>query len=89
MTDFQINEKHLSQIPALQLLIGLGYEYLTPAEALRERKGTMSNVLLENILRTQLKEINRIRYKGSDDYLKWICGFANAQGGDRMMRYEV
>nr|WP_242452839.1 RhuM family protein [Prosthecochloris ethylica] len=54
--------------------LALGYEYLTPAEALRERKGRMSNVLLENILRTQLKEINRIRYKGSDDYLKWICG---------------
>ncbi|RNA64243.1 type I restriction endonuclease subunit R [Prosthecochloris sp. ZM_2] len=66
MTDFQINEKHLSQIPALQLLIGLGYEYLTPAEALRERQGRMSNVLLENILRTRLKEINCIRYKGGE-----------------------
>ena len=61
MKPFQINEKYLSQIPALQLLIGLGFEFLTPAEALRERQGRTSNVLLETILRNQLKGINRIR----------------------------
>lgn len=66
MSSFHINEKQLSQIPALQLLIGLGFEFLTPAEALRERQDRTSNVLLENILRNQLKEINRIRYKGSE-----------------------
>jgi type I restriction enzyme R subunit len=66
MSNFQINEKHLSQIPALQLLIGLGFEFLTPAEALRERQDRTSNVLLESILRKQLKEINRIRYKGGE-----------------------
>jgi type I restriction enzyme R subunit len=66
MSNFQIDEKHLSQIPALQLLIGLGFEFLTPSEALSERQNRTSNVLLENILRNQLKEINRIRYKGSE-----------------------
>ncbi len=66
MTNFQINEKHLSQIPALQLLINLGFEFLTLEEALLERGGRFSNVLLESILRSQLKEINRIRYKGSE-----------------------
>jgi type I restriction enzyme R subunit len=66
MSDFATNEKLTSQIPALQLLIGLGFEFLTPAEALRERQDRTSNVLLENILRNQLKEINRIRYKGSE-----------------------
>jgi len=66
MSDFQTDEKHLSQIPALQFLTALGYEYLTPAEALRERQGRMSNVLLETILRSQLKEINRIRHKGNE-----------------------
>lgn len=35
MSNFQINENHLSQIPALQLLIGLEFELLTPAEAIR------------------------------------------------------
>ena len=66
MSSFKTNEKYLSQIPALQLLISLGFEYLTPAEALKERQNRLSNVLLENILRNQLKEINRIRYKGSE-----------------------
>ena len=66
MSEFATNEKLTSQIPALQLLIGLGFEFLTPAEALRERQDRTSNVLLESILRNQLKEINRIRYKGSE-----------------------
>ena len=66
MTHFETNEKHLSQIPTLHLLINLGFEYITPAEALYERQERTSNVLLENILRSQLKKINRIRYKGSE-----------------------
>ncbi len=66
MCDFATNEKLTSQIPALQLLVALGYEYISPEEALTERQGRFSNILLENILRNQLKEINRIRYKGSE-----------------------
>jgi type I restriction enzyme R subunit len=63
---FHITEKYLSQLPALQMLINLGYEYLTPGEALKERQGKKSNVLLENILREQLKKINRINFKGQE-----------------------
>ncbi len=66
MTPFTFNEKHLSQIPAIQLLINLGYEYISPSETLEERQGRTSNVLLEGILRDKLKAINRIRYKGSE-----------------------
>ncbi len=66
LSDFPTNEKLTSQVPALKLLINLGYEFLTPGEAFRERQGRTSNVLLENILRDQLKEINRIRYKGNE-----------------------
>ncbi|MCK4618582.1 MAG: type I restriction endonuclease subunit R [Desulfobacterales bacterium] len=66
MTHFKTNEKHLSQIPALHLLINLGFEYITPTEALYERQERTSNVLLENILRSQLKGINRIRYKANE-----------------------
>ena len=54
-------EDHISQIPALQLLQNLGYTYLSPEEALRMRDGKTTNVLLEDILRKQLKEINSIR----------------------------
>ena len=65
MSNFQFNEKYLSQIPALQLLINLGFEYISPSEILIERQNRLSNVLLENILRNKLKEINRIQYKGN------------------------
>ncbi|RKZ03839.1 restriction endonuclease subunit R [Candidatus Fermentibacteria bacterium] len=62
----KFDEKHLSQLPAIQLLVQMGYKYLTPAEALRERQGRASNVLLEGVLRESLKEINRIWHKGSE-----------------------
>lgn len=54
-------EDHISQIPALQVLQNLGYTYLTPAEALAYRGNKTTNVILEDILRKQLKEINSIR----------------------------
>lgn len=54
-------EDHISQIPALQMLVKLGYTYLSPVEAERLRGGKSTNVLLEDILRKQLKEINSIR----------------------------
>ena len=64
MDSFRFDEKYLSQIPALQVLVNLGYQYLTPAEALAARGGKAGNVLLEEILREQLKKLNRIQHKG-------------------------
>lgn len=57
-------EDQISQVPALQLLINLGFEYLPPAEALRERKGKRSKVILEGILDESLRRINQIDFKG-------------------------
>ena len=54
-------EDHISQIPALKMLINLGYNYLSPEQALKFRVGKTSNVLLEDILRPQLKKINSIQ----------------------------
>ncbi len=64
MDSFRFDEKYLSQIPALQVLVNLGYQYLTPADALALRGGKAGNVLLEEILRAQLKKLNRIQHKG-------------------------
>ncbi|MEK6738240.1 MAG: type I restriction endonuclease, partial [Planctomycetota bacterium] len=66
MKSFRFNEKYLSQIPALQQLIALGFKYLTPEQTVAERQGRFSNVLLEEILRKQLKEINHIQYRGRE-----------------------
>lgn len=61
-------EDHISQIPALQLLMKMGYKYLTPDEALAARGGRSGNVLLEGIMKAHLKESNKINYKGKEFY---------------------
>lgn len=62
----EINEKYTSQIPALQELINLGFEYLPPSIAIQERGGKYSNIFLENILKEQIKAINHIHYHGEE-----------------------
>lgn len=59
-------ENHISKIPALQMLIKMGYTYITPDEAMGLRSGRTSNVLLEPILKQQLKKLNSIHYKGKE-----------------------
>ena len=56
-------EDHVSQLPAIQLLINMGYHYVTPDKATQWRNGK-SQVLFEDVLRTQLKKINTIQRKG-------------------------
>ncbi len=56
-------EDHISQLPALKLLMNIGWQYLTPDEALAARGGRFSSVLLEDILKEQLSIINKIEYK--------------------------
>ena len=59
-------EDHSSQLPALQLLQQLGYTFLRPTEIHLQRKGRLSNVILEDILDAQLRKLNRIRYTGKE-----------------------
>lgn len=66
MTTPSFKEDHISQIPALQMFVKLGYNYLSPEEALTLRYNKLSNVILDDILIAQLKNINRINYKGKE-----------------------
>ena len=59
-------EDHISQLPALKLLMNMGWKYLLPEQALEARGGRTSNVLLETILKEQLQIINSIEYKGKE-----------------------
>jgi type I restriction enzyme R subunit len=59
-------EDHISQIPAMQLLANLGWQYITPGEAVALRGGKLGNVLLETVLVDQLRKLNRIRFKGQE-----------------------
>ncbi|MFZ2864515.1 MAG: type I restriction endonuclease, partial [Ignavibacteriaceae bacterium] len=77
-------EDHISQIPALQMLQKLGYIYLSPAEAEKLRGGKTSNVLLEDILRKQLKEINSEK-RISSTKTTYISD-ANIENGIRVLK---
>ena len=63
MTIPSFKEDHISQIPALQLLINMGYEYITPKEAMELREGKRGKVILKKILQKKLEE-NRFEYMG-------------------------
>lgn len=76
-------EDHISQVPALQLLIKLGWQYLSQEEALQMRGNKTSNVLLEDILRSQLKEINSIRVSSSKTT---VFTDANIENGIRALK---
>lgn len=64
MTRISFKENDISKAPALELLQKLGYTYISPDEALAMRGGKMSNVLLEDVLRNQLRELNSIKADG-------------------------
>jgi type I restriction enzyme R subunit len=57
-------EDRISQIPALRLLMALGWQYLTPDEAMRLRGGKQRDVILEGVLLPWLREHNHIQHKG-------------------------
>lgn len=64
MTASDYRENRASQAPALELLVALGYQRLTPDTALTLRGGKTSRVVLEDVLATQLRRINRINFRG-------------------------
>ena len=61
-----MREDAISQVPALHVLQNLGWQYLTSGEALELRGGRLSNVFLDGVLASWLREHNRVRYKGQD-----------------------
>jgi type I restriction enzyme R subunit len=65
MPNFPTSERHLSQLPAIQLLMAMGYDYITPSQTMVQRNGKSSQVILEQILRDQLKKINTLHHKGN------------------------
>jgi type I restriction enzyme R subunit len=58
------NEYNDSQLPAIQLLQKMGWQYINADDALSQRDGLLSNVILEDILAERLATINNFEYKG-------------------------
>ncbi len=63
---FDAAEKHQSQIPALQLLVALGFTPLSQSEAVRLRGGRLRNVVLDDVLADQLLRINSFIHRGRE-----------------------
>lgn len=61
------DEDATSQLPALKLLISMGWQYLSTAEALDLRGGRTSEVLLYGVLEDWLRKNNRIEYRGESE----------------------
>jgi len=59
-------ERMQSQLPALDLLIRLGWEYLPAARTLAPRAGRGGNVILEDVLRESIRRRCRFTFKGSE-----------------------
>ena len=59
-------EKNASQQPAIDLLRAMGYTYISPEDCAMQR-GSGYHVLLRDILRGQLRRINRYLYAGAEN----------------------
>lgn len=59
-------EINASQRPALALLDAMGYTYISPADCDKQR-GSRYHVLLRDILRGQLRRLNRYAYAGAEN----------------------
>ncbi len=60
----RLTEDLSSQLPALQVLVNLGYTYVPPAEALTWRGGSTAEVLFPVLLGAQLRKLNPITHLG-------------------------
>jgi type I restriction enzyme R subunit len=59
-----ISEEAVSKLPALHLLQNMGWQYLSPEEALNHRGGRAKEVILEGVLAPWLRQNNHIQHKG-------------------------
>ena len=60
------SEANISKKPALELLQAMGYTYLSPEEC-RQQRGSGYRVLLRDVLRGQLRKLNRYTYGGVEN----------------------
>lgn len=59
-------EKNISQQPAIDLLCSMGYTYISPEDCETQR-GSRYHVLLKDILRGQLRRLNRYAFAGAEN----------------------
>ena len=73
-------EKDISQQPAIDLLRSMGYTYISPQDCETQR-GNRYHVLLKDILRGQLRRLNRYAFAGAENEFS----AANIEGPSRIL----
>lgn len=63
MIQANFDEAKQSQLPTVELLINMGYKYLSPKEVDKERGNDHSKFILKNIAEKKLSEINNFSHK--------------------------
>ena len=63
---FDAAEKYQSQIPAIQMLVAMGFKPLSQADAVALRSGRLRNVVLDDVLAERLLAINRFTFRGRE-----------------------
>ena len=66
MDEKAYQERNASQKPAIELLQAMGYTYISPTDCHKQR-GSRYHVLLKDILRGQLRRLNRYAYAGTEN----------------------
>lgn len=66
MDEKAYQERNASQKPAIELLQAMGYIYISPADCQKQRSSRY-HVLLKDILRGQLRRLNRYAYAGTEN----------------------
>ena len=66
MDEKAYQERNASQKPAIELLQAMGYIYISPTDCHKQR-GSRYHVLLKDILRGQLRRLNRYAYAGTEN----------------------
>ena len=57
------DERYISQVPAIEVLQKIGYQYISPEKA-NQLRSNLHDALLRTVLEEKLKELNSYEYKG-------------------------
>lgn len=60
----QFDEARQSQLPMVELLVNMGYQYISASEVVRQRGGDTGNFILKEIASEALMRINGYEYNG-------------------------
>lgn len=60
------DEARQSQLPFIELLLNMGYKYISAEEALKQRRGDTSNFILSDIAAKKLMELNSYEIDGAE-----------------------